>query len=280
MHWYQVVPDCCGEKRTNLEDKALNQSTFQTSHVNFVKDRKNLIPIPWNFLDKAFGSSLETKTETLRRTTGPSCWKNPVEVDQHLIIVSPPVADQENTEGSTGDHLQDVARQNVVWVTLFSRLATKMSSRKCMDGLFLVARVSSGSSRRYYSSIKAEFSEGVKLFLSSVYVSLVIFKVDQQQRHKQNRWCLYLCVCFLSLSLHEFLCHSTSSFRKGDRLGINKKKRIVILSSSSNSPFTPSRAWSLSLSPTPAPSTSLILKSPSPKNKILLTPLHLLISTI
>lgn len=59
-----------------------------------------------------------------------------------------------------------------------------------MDGLFLVARVTSGSSRRYYINvitIKAEFSEGVKLFLSSVYVSLVIFKVDQQERHKQNR---------------------------------------------------------------------------------------------
>lgn len=187
-------------------------------------------------------------------------WGEPPVLDQHLIIVSPPVADQENTEGSTGDHLQNVARQNVVWVTLFSRLATKMSGRKWMDGLFLVARVSSGSSRRYYSSIKAEFSEGVKLFLSSVYVSLVIFKVDQQQRHKQNMWCLYLCVCFLSLSLHEFLCHSTSSFRKGDRLGINKKKRIVILSSSSNSPFTPSLSLPLELDL----SLSLPLQPPPP----------------
>lgn len=47
----------------------------------------------------------------------------------------------------------------------------------------------------------AQLSEDVMLFLSSVYMSLVIFKVDQQERQKQNRWCLYLFACFPSLSL-------------------------------------------------------------------------------
>lgn len=60
------------------------------------------------------------------------------------------------------------------------------------------------------------------------------------------------------------LRHSTSSLRKGDRR-INKKTAVILLSSSNSS-------HSLSFSLAHSAPLSLILKSPSPRNKILLTP--------
>lgn len=96
-------------------------------------------------------------------------------------------------------------------------------------------------------------------------VSPVTFKVDEQETQIEQVMTLSVFIFHPTLLV---FCHSTSSCREGDRLGINKKKRIVILSSSYNSPFTPSFSLfsliSLSLSPSPASSISFILKSPSP----------------
>lgn len=114
------------------------------------------------------------------------------------------------------------------------------------------------------------------------------FKVDQQERDTKRTSDIFISsfVFPLPRSMCFPVCHSTSSLKKGDRVGINKKKRIcsppplipLFTPSFSHSPARSLVLFSLSHSiPT---SISLILKSPSPKNKILLTLLHLLISTI
>lgn len=96
-------------------------------------------------------------------------------------------------------------------------------------------------------------------------VSPVVLKVDEQETQIEQVMTLSVFIFHPTLLV---FCHSTSSCREGDRLGINKKKRIVILSSSYNSPFTPSFSLfsliSLSPSPSLASSISFILKSPSP----------------
>lgn len=110
------------------------------------------------------------------------------------------------------------------------------------------------------------------------------FKVDQQQRDaEKNEWHLYLSVCFPSPSLRVFPRLSLNILFKEGWPSRDKQKEEDPLSSSSNSPLHSiflSLSSSISRSFSPSLTPSLILKSPSPKNKILLTLLHLLISTI